>query len=32
VIKTPETIIEKSVDKHGQGMYPETALSGFVAV
>jgi hypothetical protein len=28
----PETIVEKSVDKHGQGMYPETTLSGFVAV
>jgi hypothetical protein len=25
------TIVEKSVDKHGQGMYPETTLSGFVA-
>jgi hypothetical protein len=23
----PETIVEKSVDKHGQGMYPETTLS-----
>ena len=27
----PVTIVEKSVDKHGQGMYPETTLSGFVA-
>jgi len=27
----PETIVEKSVDKHGQGMHPETTLSGFVA-
>jgi hypothetical protein len=23
----PKTIVEKSVDKHGQGMYPETTLS-----
>jgi hypothetical protein len=30
-LKTPETIVEKSVDKHGQGMHPETTLSGFVA-
>jgi hypothetical protein len=30
-LKTPETIVEKSVDKHSQGMYPETTLSGFVA-
>jgi len=22
-LKTPETIVEKSVDKHGQGMHPE---------
>ena len=29
-LKTPETIVEKSGDKHGQGMYPETTLSGFV--
>jgi hypothetical protein len=27
----PVTIVEKSVDKHGQGMYPETTLLGFVA-
>jgi hypothetical protein len=27
----PVTIGEKSVDKHGQGMYPETTLLGFVA-
>jgi hypothetical protein len=26
----PETIVEKSVDKYSQGMYPETTLSGFV--
>jgi hypothetical protein len=31
-LKPPETIAEKSVEKHGQGMYPETTiLSSFVA-